>query len=277
MLKFALLTSSLLLLASCQSGSKHNTQHINEADSLAFSYVNLNKQLFNCDAEDQACVKVTLQRIELAGEGENIDSIQNQIDRRFANLYLDTIGWKSPEDVIDNFLHEYEQIIQEMPDYNVEWTLERIVEVNFNRFGLFGLSIFEFSYTGGAHGNTLLIYQNFKTENGAPLGLQELFTTGDGFLQKAENVFRSSQHISASTAFEDAGFWFDDGFYVPDNFFLSDKGVHFFYNPYEIAPYASGSIELFMSWEELQGFLADDWAFLPEMFISDTATDTQLS
>ena len=39
------------------------------------------------------------------------------------------------------------------------------------------------------------------------------------------------------------------------NFSVSDTHVTWIYNPYEIAPYAMGSIELSVSWNDLKPYL----------------------
>ena len=51
-----------------------------------------------------------------------------------------------------------------------------------------------------------------------------------------------------------------DGIYVADltsndNFRLDDKGMTYTYNPYEIAPFAIGIIEVFIPYEEVRQLL----------------------
>ena len=43
------------------------------------------------------------------------------------------------------------------------------------------------------------------------------------------------------------------------NFYVSEEGITWVYNPYEIAAYASGVIELPISWETLKPFLQPRW------------------
>jgi hypothetical protein len=33
---------------------------------------------------------------------------------------------------------------------------------------------------------------------------------------------------------------------ITENFYLDDKGVHFIYQPYEIAPFATGTVDIFV-------------------------------
>jgi hypothetical protein len=48
-----------------------------------------------------------------------------------------------------------------------------------------------------------------------------------------------------------------------DNFFITGGGIGFFYNPYEIAPYSSGSTEIFLPWEEILPLLKKESAVTP--------------
>jgi hypothetical protein len=42
---------------------------------------------------------------------------------------------------------------------------------------------------------------------------------------------------------------------------FTPEGVHFFYNPYEIAAYARGPIELTIPYEELKGIIRKEAVF----------------
>jgi hypothetical protein len=278
MLKIALpiITACVFLIGCDFNGTKTNDKDSHQNDSLSYSYKKYDKQLFDCEKVDSPCAKVSLQSLKVEGEGNAIDSINAKIERRFLNLYGESEegleAYESSEELINAFLDEYARIVKDMPDYTSEWLLERTVEVNFNKLGMFGVSFVDFSYTGGAHGNSLLLYSNFNSATGNFIGLQDLLKYEEPLLIAADIIFRESQNIQASTKFEDAGFWFDDtGFYLPDNFFLSDMGIHFFYNPYEIAPYSYGAVELFISWDEADEFLQDEWKHLPENVIANSS------
>jgi len=55
----------------------------------------------------------------------------------------------------------------------------------------------------------------------------------------------------------------DAGFFVEyidptDNFYVTKDGMGFFYNQYEVAPYALGPIEIFVSYRDLNRILRED-------------------
>lgn len=253
----------MVILFSCNSGNTSPSPST-DSDTVTFKYSTIEKQLFDCEDENSPCARVFLQKLQIENEGEPFAQIEKSVNDRFVNIYGnegDSL-LKNTDEVIDLFLQEYESILSEMPDYKAPWSLERSLEVNFNNHGVLGVSFVDFSYTGGAHGNSLLLFSNYDLTSGEEIPLNALCEVDAAFNSSMEQIFRSSQNISETTSLEDAGFWFNEGFYVPNNFFISGKGVHFFYNPYEVAPYASGAIELYVSWKEIAPYLSEKWAHL---------------
>ena len=53
----------------------------------------------------------------------------------------------------------------------------------------------------------------------------------------------------------DKGYLMTMDLYVPDNYILGTKDVTFYYNPYEIAPYATGDTELTISYGQLKAIM----------------------
>ena len=47
--------------------------------------------------------------------------------------------------------------------------------------------------------------------------------------------------------------------YPPDNFLLKEEGILYYYNVYEIAPYALGATQLTISYSDLDDILRDDF------------------
>ncbi len=63
--------------------------------------------------------------------------------------------------------------------------------------------------------------------------------------------------VAEGAALKDSGFTFEnDLFTLPENFALRDEGLAFYYNPYDVAPYAMGPTEIVLSWEEIKDLLA---------------------
>ncbi|MDO4962045.1 MAG: RsiV family protein, partial [Eubacteriales bacterium] len=89
------------------------------------------------------------------------------------------------------------------------------------------------SYEGGAHGNYYLYGFNYDTQTGKKLEVEDVFKSRD-------EVWEFLKGALSEKYGDEVGF----DYYEPSslNFMITNEGVVFFFNPYDIAPYASGLI-----------------------------------
>ncbi len=263
------LLSALLILGlstSCNScGSQNEISSVR--DSLEFEDRMLEKTVGECDSLSTApCVKVSIAFFEaLSTPG---DSVWMRVNRQ---LLSDIGGSIQPEDSARSrfadmegaertaamFIDEYEQVCRDMPDFITPWELDITASVHYNQRGYFGYTILTYAYTGGAHGNSASLHRVFDLSTGDSLGFSDLIDLSRlvDFEKVAETAFRAQNQVD-SASLNKAGFWFEeDRFYASRNFFLSEKGVHFQYGQYEIAPYSMGQIEFMLEWKEIEPFL----------------------
>lgn len=77
--------------------------------------------------------------------------------------------------------------------------------------------------------------------------------------QIAEKHFRESKGLKLTDSLSEAGCEFpNDTFALKDNFSIGAKGITFLYNTYEIASYANGPTELFLTYHEIKDLLKPD-------------------
>ncbi len=104
----------------------------------------------------------------------------------------------------------------------------------------------QYAYTGGAHGVTTHFYYNYDLETG------QLLTEADFFVEGYAEVLTPLLLENLAVA-EDVLADYDTEKILPNNnFYLSETGITFVYNPYEIAPYAYGETEILIPWEAVQ-------------------------
>lgn len=109
-------------------------------------------------------------------------------------------------------------------------------------------------FQGGMHGIYQSTYYNFNLQTGTQLTLEELFNKGfeEALTQKAEQIFRNNFGIKTNQSLGEFGFTFPgNAFKLNRNFYITKKGIGFFYNVYEIAPYAVGALEVFIPYSEI--------------------------
>ena len=109
-------------------------------------------------------------------------------------------------------------------------------------------------YTGGAHGEFGIGYDVFDLTTGEILTEADLFI--DDFFSPLCDMLEES--VAENVPEEDQEMMF--GMPEPNgNFAVSEEGITWVYNPYEIAAYAAGTIEVPVSWATLKPFLQPRW------------------
>jgi len=112
-------------------------------------------------------------------------------------------------------------------------------------------------YTGGAHGYTSKRFLNFDKKKGVELDNSELFKNVEDFRIFAEEMFREKEEIPKDKSINYTGFMFEqDSFHLPENMGFTQKGLKLLYNPYEVASYSDGTIELVLPHSEIKRYLA---------------------
>ncbi|MDR2782588.1 MAG: RsiV family protein [Treponema sp.] len=135
--------------------------------------------------------------------------------------------------------------------------LERVVQIKRTRY----------EFSGGAHGNqTEAFYLFDKTGKDGVMPNQVLLSdiiaqdAQAALVQLIESRLRTDAGLSAEAPLSENGF-FDDAVAMPSEFFITREGaasgVGFHWNPYEIAPYAHGSVETIVPYEAIQDILTD--------------------
>ncbi len=136
-------------------------------------------------------------------------------------------------------------------------------KVRFQNNKIVCLETTTYSYNGGAHPNAYIAYQAFDLSTGKKVEIQKGIMNMTNFLALAEKKFRAERKIPAKQSLEKAGFsFFENGkFTLPENIGINEKGLTFFYNAYEVASYAMGPTEFFISFEEMTGMFNKDLLF----------------
>jgi len=113
---------------------------------------------------------------------------------------------------------------------------------------------FEFvAFEGGAHESRQKQFVTWEKETQTPLSLAALSPEPTPLLELAETEFRNTQKLKPEDAFEANGYWFDNGqFRLSEQFALCECGLLLYYNPYEVAAYAVGAIEVFIPMAKLK-------------------------
>ncbi|MCI8565040.1 MAG: DUF3298 and DUF4163 domain-containing protein [Lachnospiraceae bacterium] len=149
------------------------------------------------------------------------------------------------------------------PSY--QWLLSYTVTLN--QGCVTSLFLEQYSYTGGAHGNTVRTSDTWDFKTGARFSLSDFPETlspdirfqDAGLLNLSwrSHLFQAIEGQIQNRLSETPGSFFDEypallrQTFRPDSFYLVPAGIVFYYQPYDIAPYAAGIPEFFFSLPEL--------------------------
>jgi hypothetical protein len=112
----------------------------------------------------------------------------------------------------------------------------------------------EYTYTGGAHGNTTRRSNTFNLDTGRNVPLSAYFDDKINYvgqilniiIEQAENNIKQNQQI-----------YFDDyktlikKYFNQNSYYLTPQGIVIYYGQYEIAPYATGIVEFVIPYDKV--------------------------
>ncbi len=166
---------------------------------------------------------------------------------------------KQPENIpeaVSSFRQGFEKLQDEFPDETAPWEASIEASVTFENKDMISIGLISYIFTGGAHGYGATRFLNFEKKSGQELDIIDLFKNHKKFVDFAEIQFRSQQNISPDQAINSTGFMFErNEFYLPENIGFTENGLKLLYNPYEVASYADGTIELLLPYNDVKKFM----------------------
>lgn len=158
------------------------------------------------------------------------------------------------------FFRQYHEDNRDVPDsewmdhpyaYNNEETTQVLVAYDDGQIA--DLATTFYAYMGGAHGLYATRYTPVDLRTGKELTLDDILLPSgkaklNGLLARR---LRQQAGLKPGEPLTEAGL-FEDKIEANDNFFVTASGIGFNYTPYEIAPYAAGEIQIFLSFKDLE-------------------------
>jgi hypothetical protein len=212
-----------------------------------------------CTSDTLQCASYEINYPEFSG----LDSLAEKKIRRKMEA---TVSMGNPEakgksmkQLAEDFIQEYEDFKKEMPDAaSGGWYYNAVVSVEVLTDTLISMTVQQDYYTGGAHGGMETYFINVNPGTGAEFTLDNLLKSG---YQKplaaiGEQVFRQVKEIPDTASLNENYFEFpDDTFALNKNYGFRKEGIVFYYNNYEIAPYAAGPTEVVIPYETVREWI----------------------
>jgi hypothetical protein len=171
----------------------------------------------------------------------------------------------SPEEYTDRLIQNYKNSCQEILDQEkdipdlpaavLNWTYEETHGVHtYSQLQVIDRT--KEYYTGGAHGMKEKAYFVIDLAEKKQIHLTDLFLkeAGGPLKTRIEDALRIYSNLEAGAPLS-AGYYFQDSVELPENFYLTSRGIGFHWDPYEIAPYAVGPVEIVIPYGDVGEFL----------------------
>lgn len=187
----------------------------------------------------------------------------------FNNIYL---GEFPPKEAFDTFVEEYKEEykslsndyyndMRQLEDGNVPnwYWYSRYMKNNvvYNDSKLLSMSAEQYDYTGGAHGSFVVLYTNIDLDELVTISEEDIFKPNyqKPLAEIIVNRLMTEHKVDTREGLLEIGFFDINEIFPNNNFWISDKGIHYAFNQYEIAPYVMGVIEVFIPYKDLEEVL----------------------
>ena len=260
MKKKSFIFSAMVLFSILLSCSKKDSSAEND---LQYNLVNYERQSEGCGGlREDNCAKIKIEfpqitEFEISSVKEKINNSIKLLFSMNQNADPDSINF---DEEMNSFISDYEEFASEFPDAFQSWFIEKTGDVRLNRANIFSIDYMEYSYTGGAHANSYVVFKNYKLNEGVEITLDEIIPSDkqNELTKIGEEEFRKLKELTEETDLGQAGFWFENNeFYLNDNFLITDSTLVFYYNNYEITAYAFGPTELIIPFSKIKTLVTD--------------------
>ncbi|WP_168122639.1 DUF3298 and DUF4163 domain-containing protein [Paenibacillus sp. HB172176] len=126
-------------------------------------------------------------------------------------------------------------------------------ELKTNEKGVFSLSLYNYAFTGGAHGMTLQQSLTFMTDTGALFELEQLFKPGSDYMARISKIVAAQieeRGIETLEPFKQIS--------EQQSFYVADRSLVIYFQLYELAAYVYGFIYFPISVYALQDIIAEE-------------------
>lgn len=227
-----------------------------EKEPLDFINYAVERYHDNCNPETDNCTFISLNFPIAKNATSESDKINEAINAHLVEIvdYQEELSVRSPEELADFFIENYEKTITEFPDSETAWEASVFGEVSFINDELVSIRFDSEIFTGGAHGYNSTSFLNFNPETGEEFSTEDLFKSS--FEKFAEEEFRRENDIPSGESINSTGLFFEEEeFKLPQTIGFTTDNVILYYNAYEIASYAEGAFKLEFPQKDVEEYL----------------------
>ncbi|MDQ6723347.1 MAG: DUF3298 and DUF4163 domain-containing protein [Thermoproteota archaeon] len=159
-----------------------------------------------------------------------------------------------------DYFNDYKKDVADQTDtlyyQTLNYSLSQNLYVRYNENDIVILESEYYMFSGGAHGNYGNTFFCFDVAAKKQLKLSDIIAVDSATLQPiVEKYFRTEYNVKSNLN----EILFNNHLPANDNFYFNEKKIGYLYNPYEVAYYAQGQIDVFIPLSALQKFINPDF------------------
>ena len=133
--------------------------------------------------------------------------------------------------------------------------------ITYSEHGILSLISKTIEYSVGAHANQFASTLNYNLNDKALITVSSLFKepNDEDLLDLLFNALMHSFEVETREELEYKGVFNYHALEVTNNLYFDKDGITFYYNPYELATYSTGPIELHLSYDELAPYFTNEY------------------
>jgi hypothetical protein len=217
-----------------------------EVDTLTI----IRKEFYKSTEDTSAYVKIIYPQIN----GLENSEIQMKINSFHESEFMQAKTW------FDEFTSDTDYTSEFPPDW--VFSFESDFRVVYNSKDFISIVLDYYEFTGGAHGNYYSVGYNIRTSDGKVFTLDDILKP-NSYQALSEFCTEEILNMFDANSLIEAGLFEDEIILSADqDFFIMPDSLVIQFDPYEIAPYAMGSIEVGLKFSKIKNILKDDLPFL---------------
>lgn len=223
--------------------------------------------LFSCvkeipfEFEETAIEKKEPVTIEVIYPKLNDDSdVSSKINKTIESSLAEQIAFFEEEvdnltlnDAITQFENRFVSFKNDFEANAAPWEVIINSEIVFQSLYVITISIDSYTFTGGAHGNSVITLLNFDPNTGNLYTQDDVFKPSKDFTELVKIYFKTETESKNNNIQNDN--FFGEDFRLPENIGFNEEGVIFLYNTYELSSYAEGITEFTIPYNEISKFV----------------------
>jgi hypothetical protein len=211
-----------------------------------------------CKSDTLQCAYFEVTYPEFSGLDPGVQKVvEKKIDAAVSMGNPESQG-RTMKEIGEIFIKDFEDFKTEIPDAFGGWHYTAKANVEVLVDSLLSLSVNDEYYTGGAHGGSGVYFININPKTGQEFTLENLLKPNynEALTSIGNKIFRETRQLADTASLSDHYFEFPENkFELNKNYGFKKEGIVFFYNSYEIAPYAAGPTEVLIPYSELEEWM----------------------